>query len=140
MARAFRANRLLAKYCNYEALSYTWGDPESTEPITCNGQIIHVTVNLERALRRIRLGISLPDNASELGTTDHQESVTSQDRGHTTSSLPSSSSESAPSSRARPYRPCLLWVDAISINQSEAVERNAQCDPCETYTAMQHGS
>jgi len=35
----------------YEALSYTWGDPEVTRPIWVNGVEMDVTLNLEVALR-----------------------------------------------------------------------------------------
>ena len=35
----------------YEALSYTWGDPDITETICVDGLQVAVTVNLENALR-----------------------------------------------------------------------------------------
>jgi hypothetical protein len=35
----------------YEALSYTWGDPDVTETIWVGGTRVDVTVNLESALR-----------------------------------------------------------------------------------------
>jgi hypothetical protein len=35
----------------YEALSYTWGDPDITETIYVDGTQVAVTVNLENALR-----------------------------------------------------------------------------------------
>ena len=35
----------------YEALSYTWGDPDITKEICVNGTQFDVTVNLENALR-----------------------------------------------------------------------------------------
>lgn len=38
----------------YEALSYVWGDPKATLPITLNGSLFHVTTNLGSALRRLR--------------------------------------------------------------------------------------
>lgn len=38
----------------YEALSYAWGDPNVLLPITLNSQVIHITENLERALRWLR--------------------------------------------------------------------------------------
>lgn len=38
----------------YEALSYTWGNPADTEPITLNGQTMHVTRNLTAALLALR--------------------------------------------------------------------------------------
>ncbi|KAF2229511.1 HET-domain-containing protein [Viridothelium virens] len=40
----------------YDALSYTWGDPEKTESILCNDAVrIGVTANLGKALHRVRL-------------------------------------------------------------------------------------
>ncbi|PMD54792.1 HET-domain-containing protein [Hyaloscypha bicolor E] len=38
----------------YQALSYTWGDPEAKVRITLNGKRSFVTPNLESALRSIR--------------------------------------------------------------------------------------
>jgi hypothetical protein len=38
----------------YIALSYVWGDPKSTKPISVNGKTFDVTTNLESALRHIR--------------------------------------------------------------------------------------
>jgi hypothetical protein len=38
----------------YFALSYVWGDPHDTRPITLNNQTINITANLELALRHIR--------------------------------------------------------------------------------------
>jgi hypothetical protein len=41
---------------SYDALSYTWGDPNDTKPIEVDGVEIQVTSNLERALRHLREG------------------------------------------------------------------------------------
>jgi len=38
----------------YRAISYAWGDPATTKPISVNDVKIHITVNLECALRYIR--------------------------------------------------------------------------------------
>jgi hypothetical protein len=38
----------------YDAISYAWGDPNDLTQITCNGQVLSVTVSLADALRRIR--------------------------------------------------------------------------------------
>jgi hypothetical protein len=38
----------------FTALSYVWGDPKVTEPITVNGKRVQVTTNLASALRHIR--------------------------------------------------------------------------------------
>jgi hypothetical protein len=38
----------------YEALSYTWGDPNCTRPINANGVEMQVTTNLFAALRALR--------------------------------------------------------------------------------------
>jgi hypothetical protein len=64
----------------FEALSYTWGDPEQRTPITIAGETFQVTANLATALRYLR----------------HSD------------------------------RPRLLWVDALCINQRNALEVNAQ--------------
>jgi hypothetical protein len=38
----------------YEALSYLWGDPNHTSPISLNGSTFEITKNLECALRHLR--------------------------------------------------------------------------------------
>lgn len=38
----------------YEALSYVWGDSESTEPTMCNGKQVNIRPNLHYALRQLR--------------------------------------------------------------------------------------
>lgn len=46
----------------YHALSYCWGSQHRTRPITCDGQSLNVTPNLESALKRLRA----PDVAQNL--------------------------------------------------------------------------
>ncbi|KAF3004767.1 hypothetical protein E8E13_001344 [Curvularia kusanoi] len=105
----------------YETLSYVWGDAKVTEPIFCNGVILHVTINLARALRRIRLGISPPENKAEQR----------DDEGHKSEAQPDHIQEASKTAsysdpKARPYRPDLLWADAICINQADLSERGDQ--------------
>ena len=38
----------------FEALSYAWGDPTIRAPISCNGRMLKVTINLRNALKRLR--------------------------------------------------------------------------------------
>ncbi|KAH7072421.1 heterokaryon incompatibility protein-domain-containing protein [Paraphoma chrysanthemicola] len=38
----------------YEALSYVWGDPSTTEPVMCCGKPCQITLNLAAALRSLR--------------------------------------------------------------------------------------
>lgn len=38
----------------YEAISYTWGDQERSQPLRCNGTIINITPNLASALLCLR--------------------------------------------------------------------------------------
>lgn len=102
----------------YEALSYVWGDSEITEPIVCNGQTFHATKNLVRALRRIRLGISPPETEAA----GHDSESSSQ--GHPTDATLLSGSASE--GMLQRYRPDLLWVDALCINQADISERNNQ--------------
>jgi len=40
---------------SYEALSYVWGNLHETKPIKLNGKPYEVTINLESALRHLRL-------------------------------------------------------------------------------------
>ncbi|KAL8646949.1 MAG: hypothetical protein Q9210_005843 [Variospora velana] len=39
----------------YEALSYTWGDPSNRSQMYCNGKTLSITSNLDIALRSLRL-------------------------------------------------------------------------------------
>jgi hypothetical protein len=39
---------------SYEALSYVWGNPKETQPISCENTTFDVTTNLSRALRYLR--------------------------------------------------------------------------------------
>ncbi|MCJ1447425.1 MAG: hypothetical protein MMC23_007936 [Stictis urceolatum] len=43
-------------HTRYEALSYAWGDTQSTKPILLDGFLVQVTDNLESALRQLRRG------------------------------------------------------------------------------------
>lgn len=85
----------------YTALSYTWGDPEDTVPIRLDGKRFHVTRNLDSALRRFR---------DDVTTTDSLDPKPLQE----------SSRDSAP------WPSNLLWVDALSIDQSNNAEKSAQ--------------
>ena len=38
----------------FEALSYTWGDASQHSALYCNGKILSITANLEKALRYLR--------------------------------------------------------------------------------------
>lgn len=44
----------LNRHPEYEALSYTWGNPKITSPVYLEGVRSHVTTNLEQALRHLR--------------------------------------------------------------------------------------
>ena len=47
-------NVALTWRARYEALSYTWGDPKVTKPVTCSGKKIDITANLHSALHHLR--------------------------------------------------------------------------------------
>ncbi|KAF3045512.1 hypothetical protein E8E12_008825 [Didymella heteroderae] len=92
----------------FEALSYVWGDANVTEPITCDGGSLLVTVNLANALRKIRSGISpTPMNFYGLEQSWPHPKV-------------------EPREKHLVRKTVLLWVDAICINQEDVVERNHQ--------------
>lgn len=54
----------------YEALSYVWGDAEITQQIVCNGRPFQITINLTKALRRLR-------SRSRTTLSEHQPSTLS---------------------------------------------------------------
>lgn len=47
-------NFVLTEDLQYEALSYTWGDPTVTSPVLLNGSEFEITTNLEAALQSLR--------------------------------------------------------------------------------------
>lgn len=75
----------LTDMLQYHAVSYTWGDPDSTQSILINDQEFSVRQNCWYALRQIRARLL--------------ESCAT---------------------------PALIWIDAISINQDDVVEKSAQ--------------
>lgn len=81
----------------YTALSYTWGDPEDTVPIRVDGKLFHITRNLDAALRRFRadLPVQAPTDSASA------QGVTA------------------------PWPSNLLWVDALSIDQSNDAEKSS---------------
>jgi hypothetical protein len=48
------SNEALAELPSYEALSYTWGEPDKNRVIICDGSPLGVTRNLYAALRHLR--------------------------------------------------------------------------------------
>lgn len=98
----------LAKPPPFHALSYVWGDPTDTIDIIVNGTIFKATKNLENALRALRLRLADPKDVitSSLG-----------------SPLDSSETSGPAEGWDGAYR---IWADAVCINQSDAIERNAQ--------------
>lgn len=108
----------------YEALSYVWGDAEVTEAIICDSQIFHATTNLVRALRKIRLGISPPNINVEAEVGTIQAAAIGPHGQKPTVIFSISTGTQTTSSQI--YRPQLLWVDALCINQTDTSERNDQ--------------
>lgn len=84
----------------YTALSYTWEDPEDTIPIQLDGRRFKVTRNLHAALRRFR---------DDVATTASHRAEASAQNG---------------SREPPPWPSNLLWVDALSIDQSNNPEKS----------------
>ncbi|KAE9379904.1 HET-domain-containing protein [Stipitochalara longipes BDJ] len=57
----------------FVALSYAWGDPTDTRPITLNSQTYNITVNLFQGLRRLRHMVSEFDHNPESFITERLE-------------------------------------------------------------------
>ncbi|KAJ8116605.1 hypothetical protein OPT61_g2010 [Boeremia exigua] len=91
----------------YYALSYVWGDPDLTETIRCNGEPLEVTVNLAKALRRLRQGFVPPESSRS------KQRVRLTRRG-------------SPVPYVEPAPHYLFWIDAICINQQNVTERSHQ--------------
>lgn len=92
----------------YEALSYVLGDATITEPIACDGIIMNVTINLAKALRRVRQRLALTEPRFD-------------------SSATSTSREAVADPESSNGKPCaFLWIDALCINQQDISERNRQ--------------
>lgn len=108
---------------SYEALSYAWGDPSVTVPITCNGVSKSVTTNLAAALRRLRrlpeartvnrsLLKGLLQSRSKLRTLREANLPSFAKWVHCTDQILSAEG--------------LIWIDALSINQEDLAEKSAQ--------------
>lgn len=91
----------------YYALSYVWGNPDSTDAVVCNGHRLRITFNLAKVLRRLQKGF-IPPKA----TVDSDRRWDRQRRCWYTRP------------DADPYY--LFWIDAICINQQSLMERNHQ--------------
>jgi hypothetical protein len=57
----------------FMALSYAWGDPKKTRPITLNGQAYNITTSLFQGLRRLRRMVSTVDENPETFITQTSE-------------------------------------------------------------------
>jgi hypothetical protein len=69
----------LRKMLYYEAISYVWGSDDRDHNISCNGQMVKITTNLQEVLRSIRL----PTGARTLWADSiciNQEDVTEKDQ------------------------------------------------------------
>ncbi|KAG6363979.1 hypothetical protein INS49_009082 [Diaporthe citri] len=111
---------------SFDALSYVWGPEAPTEEIHCNGIPMRVRKNLANALRRLR-----PLPAHRVGPENrHWASVDVWKENHV---LHSSHNAWKPFARNRHEHPspldpldCLLWADALCINQNDLDERAEQ--------------
>lgn len=116
----------LDQLLSFDALSYVWGPETPTEEIHCNGIPMRVRKNLANALRRLR-----PLPAHRVGRENrHWASVDVWKEDHV---LHSSHNAWKPFARNRHEHPspvdpldCLLWADAICINQNDLDERAEQ--------------
>ncbi|KAK5126120.1 hypothetical protein LTR85_011475 [Meristemomyces frigidus] len=130
----------------YKALSYIWGDPTVTVPITVDGCPFNITTNLEAGLRQLRSAYE----ASLPATSDEQIGNSSNDgygcdgceqliAGTRYQCLDCPDTdfcgdcvEAARSGDHEAHRlleACMdltVWVDAVCINQHDTDERNEQ--------------
>ncbi|KAL2884807.1 Heterokaryon incompatibility protein (HET) [Ceratocystis lukuohia] len=96
--RVFHAS----KAPRYTALSYTWGSSEEVASVFVNGAGFSITHNLYCALEQFRLDISD-------GTADHSKAY---------DAMSPDGADSWPSH--------FIWVDALSINQLDEMEKSCQ--------------
>jgi hypothetical protein len=103
----------------HDALSYVWGTNLCAEPVTCNGVTTIVTQQLADALKRLRHYLGL-------------ESVVPWSSDHPLLSRKNAWKGFARNRHERREKydahdqEVLLWVDALCINQEDAVERANQ--------------
>lgn len=93
----------------YEALSYTWGDPEDVQNIQVRDQITkaHNPVrNSVRAFRKLSIRDPFHPNSYDLSVTRSLETALRYLRNKNTSRI--------------------LWIDAICINQCDSIERGRE--------------
>lgn len=100
---------------DYAALSYVWGDGHSAKTITLNGRDFIVRANLEAALRELRSRpiMTRPEDLYN---------------GYTFPSFGSAARRLLRYVAEKVTAPqtIFIWIDAISINQEDILERNAQ--------------
>lgn len=102
----------------FVALSYCWGDPYVTKPITVNGVSMNVTVNLEAALRQLRAFHGTSQDIPSIGWKKEWRA--------TLRKLAFGEAEPL----GNPYRLAgtYLWIDGICINQKDREEKNHQVE------------
>ncbi|CAO2649819.1 Nn.00g011110.m01.CDS01 [Neocucurbitaria sp. VM-36] len=101
----------------YAALSYVWGDGNTTETIVVNGVQKSVTVNLVAALRQLRAFKS-----------NRPQDTTSQSPDPEHHSIDGKNEETDANGDGTECFPQYLWIDAICINQKDGQERSSQVE------------
>lgn len=108
----------------YVALSYVWGLKLAPNPILCNGAFKSVTKSLGEALRAFR---ALPAADESLANAHGVVSITRHDVLHSSRHIWKGV---ACNKWERPLeshtKTCLLWIDALCINQDDMDERSNQ--------------
>ncbi|KUJ06872.1 uncharacterized protein LY89DRAFT_399668 [Mollisia scopiformis] len=117
----------------YEALSYTWQDLRGTIPISIDGMLHSVSLNLASFLRRRRvtLGVKKKPDTGEKKEADENAGWQQVKR----KKMKIKTAVKASNSRLRPVEhkdpeseseTVVIWIDALCINQTDDIEKAHQ--------------
>ena len=91
----------------YMALSYTWGKPEFTQRLWCDGKVFWITVNLNQALRRLREFAAVARIRREVTTFAPEFAGMLLELANDACTV-------------------AIWADAVCIDQQDEIEKSQQ--------------
>jgi hypothetical protein len=110
---------------NFNALSYTWGDPKDLLPIYVNNHEFLVRRNLESALRHLRKTVTRQSRSTICNMLKfHSKKPQGNSAAILTNLNSGQPTKRVPLPKVDDFT--TLWVDAICINQTDIPERDSE--------------